>query len=138
MPRKVLPKPHELGRMYVNLTISNFADPSRSIDTEALIDTGALHLTLPAAWRPRLGELETLQRFTAELASGEQVPAEICGPVRLEIEGQRPIFTEVMFIDMIPSDGVYEPLLGHLPLQAIPVVIDLKTHTLVAVSADLK
>ena len=79
-----------------------------------------------------------MRTWPAELASGETVASAICGPVRVEIEGFGPLSAEVMFIEMLPSNGVYEPLLGHLPLQSIPVIIDLKTHTLVQVSADLK
>ena len=138
MPRKVLPRPHEMGRLFVNVTVGNAVDPVRSLDCEVLVDTGASHLVLPAAWRPRLGDLETLRTLPAETATGETILAEVCGPVRVEVEGFRPISTEVMFIDMQPIDGRYEPLLGYIPLEQIPVMVDMKKHRLMSVAADLR
>jgi len=138
MPRKVLPRPHETGRLIVNVTVTNATDRSKSLDCEALIDTGASHLVLPAAWRPRLGDLETLRKLPTEMATGETILTEVCGPVRLEVEGFGPISTDVMFIDMEPVDGRYEPLLGSIPLEQLPVTIDLKAHRLMSVAADLR
>jgi predicted aspartyl protease len=127
-----------MGRLFVNVTVGNAVDRAKSLDCEVLIDTGASHLVLPAAWRPRLGDLETLSTLPAEMATGETVLAEVCGPVRLEVEGFRPISTEVMFIEMQPIDGRYEPLLGYIPLEQIPVIVDLKSHRLMSVPADLR
>ena len=138
MFRKVLPRPHEMGRLFVNVTVANAADPSRTLDCEALVDTGASHLVLPTAWRPRLGDLEVLRTLPAETATGETVRADICGPIRLEVEDFGPIMTEVMFIDMLPIDGRYEPLLGYIPLEQIPVNVDMVSHRLVQVPADLR
>lgn len=49
-----------MGRMIVETTIENALDSSRSIRCDALVDTGAAYLTLPLAWRERLGELREL------------------------------------------------------------------------------
>lgn len=138
MPRKVLPRPQEMGRLVVNVTVTNATDRSRSLDCEALIDTGASHLILPAAWRPRLGDLETLRKLPAELATGETVLTDVCGPVRLEVEGFGPVSADVMFVDVQPIEGRYEPLLGYIPLEQLPPTIDLKGHRLMPVSADLR
>jgi len=127
-----------MGRMYVNLTVANATDLGKTLDCEALIDTGASHLELPAAWKPRLGSLEVFKITSAETATGELIDGEICGPVRLEVEGFRPISTEVMFIDMQPIDGRYEPLLGYIPLEQIPVIVDMVKHQLVEVNADAR
>lgn len=138
MFRKVLPRPHEMGRVFVNVTVANPMDPSRTLDCEALVDTGASQPVLPAAWRPRLGNLGALRTLPAETATGESVQADVCGPIRLEVEGFGPITTEVMFIEMQPIDGRYEPLLGYIPLEQIPVTVDMKAHRLVEVPADLR
>ncbi|MBA3314404.1 MAG: hypothetical protein H0T47_14095 [Planctomycetaceae bacterium] len=138
MFRKVLPRPPEMGRLLVNVTVSNATDPSMTLDCEALVDTGASHLVLPAAWKPRLGKLETVRILYPETATQETVRGEICGPIRLEVEGFGPIFTEVMFINMHPTDGRYEPMLGYTPLEQIPVTVDMARHRLVEVAADLR
>jgi len=59
--------------------------------------------------------------------------------VRIEVEGFRPVVGEVLFIDMEPrKGGEYDPLLGYLVLQAIPVAVDRLRLRLVKVAADLK
>ena len=45
---------------------------------------------------------------------------------------------EVMFIEMEPIDGQYEPLLGSTPLRQIPVTVDMAHDRLVLVKADLR
>ena len=55
------------------------------------------------------------ERVELETATQEVVEGAVCGPVRIQIEGFRPIFSEVVFIEMRPDDGEYEPLIGYLP-----------------------
>ena len=46
---------------------------------------------------------------------------------------------EVLFIDMSPEDGAYEPLIGYIPLEQAQAAVDLVGHRLVKVSrVDLK
>jgi predicted aspartyl protease len=101
-----------MGRITTPVTIRNAMDPSKSMECDALVDTGASHLTLPSAWRERLGDLELARTVELETATQEVVEGEICGPVRVELEGFPPISTEVLFVDMTPADGRYEPLVG--------------------------
>lgn len=94
---------------------------------------------LPSAWRERLGSPRVLRRVQAELATQENVEADICGPVLVRVEGFDWVGTEVMFLDMHPRDGGYEPLLGHLVLEHCGAAIDMQNHRLVSVRAiDLK
>jgi hypothetical protein len=67
------------------------------------------------------------------------VDGEICGPVKIQIEGFRPIFSEVLFIKMHPSDSTYEPLIGYLVLEASQAAVDLIGHRLAHIRyLDLK
>ena len=92
-----------------------------------------------SAWKERLGELETLQIADSEIATQTTVPGEICGPVRVQIEGFRPVFTEVLFVDMQPEDGVYEPLIGYIVLELSQAAVDMLGHRLIHVKhLDLK
>ena len=105
-----------MGRIISSVKIENLADLSGSIRCDALIDTGAAHLVLPSAWKDRLGKLEIIQQIDLETATQEIVQGEICGPVRIQLEGFRPIYNEVLFLDMKPVDGIYEPLVGYIIL----------------------
>ena len=102
-----------------------------------MVDAGAAYLTLPKAWQARLGQLTLLDTVAVETAT--HVSGDICGPVLLRLEHFRPILTEVLFIEMEPADGQYEPLIGSIPLEQAQAVVDLVGDRLVKVSrVDLK
>ncbi len=129
-----------MGRIVAQVKVSNVANPQDAIELSALVDTGAAHLTLPSAWKARLGKLEVISVTDAELANQTTVQCEICGPVRLQIEGFRQVFGEVLFMDMAPDEnGGFEPLLGYLPLEQSQAAVDMLGHRLVRVSkVDVK
>ena len=120
-----------MGRIVASVKIDNATDPSKSIRCDALVDTGAAFMVLPSAWRERLGELETMSKVKVETATQELVEAEVCGPVRITVEGFRPIYTEVLFLDMKPGDGAYEPLIGYIVLEQCQASVDMLGHRLI-------
>ncbi len=128
-----------MGRISSYITVTNPSDPEKSQTFAALVDTGASHLTLPSAWKSKFGKLISLGSIDVELANQGEINGEICGPIQVQIEGFRPVFTEVLFIDMEPVNNRYEPLIGYLVLEAIPAAVDMLGHRLVKVkSLDLK
>lgn len=128
-----------MGRIIVETTIQNGLDSDFSIRCDALVDTGAAYLTLPPAWRDRLGTLTTLDTVEVETANQTVIEGESCGPILLRMERFRPVLTEVLFIEMEPSDGQYEPLIGYIPLEQAQAAVDLVGHRLVKVRrVDLK
>ncbi|MCX7013586.1 MAG: hypothetical protein NTW86_13690 [Candidatus Sumerlaeota bacterium] len=128
-----------MGRIVTPVTIASLSDPPNTIRCDAFVDTGACYMTLPTAWRDRLGDLEEIEKVQVEIATQAQVEATICGPVRIQIEGFRPIYNEVLFVEMHPEDGVYEPLLGYLVLEQSQAAVDMLGHRLIHVkTVDLK
>ena len=128
-----------MGRIVASVRIDNLSDPSASVRCDALVDTGASYMVLPSAWKERLGGLEMIQTVDLETATQEIVQGEICGPVRIQIEGFRPIYNEVLFVDMAPEDGIYEPLLGYIILEHSGAAVDMLGHRLIHVKRmDLK
>src|SRR5258708_2616517 len=122
-----------MGRIVTSVTIESLFGSKKSMRCDALVDTGASHMTLPTAWRDRLGELETIDTVELETADQSTISGEICGPVKIEVEGFRPVFGEVLFIEMEPQDGLYEPLVGYLPLESCQAAVDMLGHRLVRV-----
>ena len=114
---------YTVRRILTSVTIENVADPSKSIRCDALVDTGASHLVLPKAWMERLN-LSLMQKLGVETATQQIVTGELCGPAKIQIEGFRAIYNEVLFVDMTPSDGFYEPLLGYLALEQSGAAVD--------------
>lgn len=53
-----------------------------------------------------------LAEVDLELADQAPVKGSVCGPVQIQLEGFRPIFSEGVFVDMKPENGTYEPLIG--------------------------
>jgi predicted aspartyl protease len=128
-----------MGRIVTSVTIKNASDATKSLRCDALVDTGASHMTLPSAWRERLGALEQIRTVELETATQDVIEGSICGPVRIEIEGFAPTFGEVLFVDMTPRDGMYEPLVGYISLEQSQAAVDMLGHRLVHVKRmDLK
>ena len=127
-----------VGRILTPVLVANPLDPTRSIRFDALVDTGSSLLVLPMAWKERLN-LATSERVEMETADQRVVTSEVAGPARIQIEGFRPVFSEVAFLDMEPQNGSYEPLLGYIVLEQSQAAVDILGHRLVKVKAlDLK
>ena len=128
-----------MGRIVASVRIENPLDPDARIRCDALVDTGASFLVLPSAWRNRLGKLDDIGKVQLETATQETVEGDVCGPVRIQIEGFRPIYNEVLFLDMKPENGEYEPLIGYVILEQSQAAVDMLGHRLVHVKRmDLK
>jgi predicted aspartyl protease len=128
-----------VGRIVASVAIENASDLSKGVRCDALVDTGASLMVLPIAWKDRLGKLGAVTKIEVETATQETVTAEVCGPVRIQIEGFRPIFNEVAFVDMKPADGEYEPLIGYIVLEQSLAAVDMLGYRLVPIKhMDLK
>jgi len=128
-----------VGRIVASVTIENAADLSKALRCDALVDTGASHMVLPTRWKDRLGPLESTRTIQLETARQEILTAEVCGPVRIQIEGFPAIHSEVSFVEMKPEDGEYEPLIGYIVLEQSQAGVDVLGHRLVPIKhMDLK
>ncbi len=128
-----------MGRIVTSVEIKNINNPEYRISCDALVDTGASYMVLPSAWKNKLGDIEVVDQIELELANQTPQMGEICGPVKLQIEGFRPIYTEVLFIDMKPENGIYEPLVGYIVLEQCQAGVDMLGRRLVHIKRmDLK
>ncbi len=128
-----------MGRIVAQVTITNPTSVEKKILCDALVDTGASLMVLPLAWKERLGDLQEVRRVAIETANQERFEGAVHGPVHIQIEGFPPIFSEVVFLDMRPRDGEYEPLIGYIPLEQSQAAVDMLGHRLIHVKAlDLK
>ncbi len=128
-----------MGRIITRVSLESLLDPEKSLTCDALVDTGAAHMTLPSAWQAKLGEFPVVREVEAETATQESVKARVCGPVKIQVEGFEAVAGEVLFLDMHPKDGRYEPLVGYIPLEQSQAAVDMLGHRLVHVkTVDLK
>lgn len=128
-----------MGRIITSVKIENLSDRGKALRCDALVDTGASYMILPSVWRDRLGDLEEIETVELDTATQDTAQGVICGPVRIQIEGFRPIYNEVCFIDMQLKDGAYEPLVGYIVLEQSRAAVDMLGHRLIQVKRmDLK
>ncbi len=129
-----------MGRIVTSVTTASFENLEKEVTISALVDTGAMYLTLPLQWKERFGDFGDLREQTCVLADGSRVKGIIAGPVRMKIEGFQNIYTDIAFVDMKPdASGHFEPLLGCIPLEQSLVAVDMLGHRLLkADSFDLK
>jgi hypothetical protein len=104
----------EANRRSVN--IENVRDVGKSLRCDALVDTDVSLMVLPAACKHRLGKLESSGIIVLQTGNRGKMKAEACGPVRIQIEGFRPIHTEVVFVDVNSDVGEFKPLIGNIVL----------------------
>ena len=122
-----------MGRIVATVDIENFSEAGSSMKLDALVDTGASYLTLPSTWKNRFGTFASEETVELQTATQETVKGIVCGPVKITIEGFRSIYNEVLFIDMNPENGEYEPLLGYIALEQCGAAVDMLGHRLVPV-----
>jgi len=123
-----------MGRIVVQVELSNPLESDNAIIFSAFVDTGAGALVLPSSWKGRFGKFANEEKVEFLMANNEVVSGVACGPVGIRIEGFRKIFNEVMFMDMQPGDdGEYQPLLGYVILEQAQAAVDMLGHRLVPV-----
>jgi hypothetical protein len=128
-----------MSRIIAQVTVANALHPEHTIRFDAMVDTGAALLVLPKAWKDRLGQFVATRIRKFEVADQREVDGEVCGPLMIQIEGFEPIFSEAVFLEMQPVNGVYEPLVGYIALEQSLAAVDMVGHRLVPVKhMDLK
>ncbi len=104
-----------MGRIVVQVKITNLFDEDKSIKCGMFVDTGAGALILPMTWKERLGNFKRSETVELQLANQDIVKGEACWPVEIKIEGFRPVSNEVVFVDMgSDEEKENEPLLGYV------------------------
>ena len=122
-----------MGRIVTAVKIENALDPSRKIEVDAVVDVDAYIMTLPDAWRDKLGELPVSRQITVG-GPGERTSAgEICGPVYVQIAGFRRIASEVLFTEMKRLAGEYQPAIGHITLEQSQAAVDNANQRLIQI-----
>ena len=109
-----------MGLIQTKIRLSNPAEPElASFETEALVDTGALHLCVPEHIAIQL-ELLELEKREVTLADGRKKLCSYSGPVQVECLG-RSCYTGALVL----GDGV---LLGVIPMEDMDIVVNPATR----------
>ena len=122
-----------MGRTMTKIKLSNYGDfwtslqggvpreQIRSVEIDALVDTGAGELAIPADVAERLGLL-TIDRRIVRYADGRTESIPYAGGLLIEILGRKMIGCAYV----LPAGTT--PLLGQIPLEALDLVVTPRTQ----------
>ena len=129
-------EPKDMGRVTEEILVENMSDlclvqaghltveqVRRIVIPDALADTGATLLSLPASVVRQLGLPEISRKRV--VASSGLTDARLCGPVRLTIQGRFCTMDVLEVPDGVPA------LIGQLPLEHLDFVVDLRNRKLI-------
>ena len=112
-----------MGLVKQIITLRNPRKPEmKPLETEALVDSGALHLCIPAQLAEQL-ELDQLHTRKVCLADGSSVEVPYQGPVVVQALGRE------CFVGVIVMGN--EVLLGSVPMEDMDLWISPSQHKLV-------
>jgi len=124
-----------MGLIYADITLQNSVDTGmsrrgalpdeqvRQMNVNALIDTGAVTLTINDEIAKQLG-LEVKDQVDVELADGTRGKSDLVGPVDIRFQNRI-----TSCLALVLSDAS-EVLLGAIPMEGMDVVIDPKLQQL--------
>ena len=104
-----------MGRIVATAEVQNIKGTLAPRKIDFLVDTGASHVVLPAAWKEDFGEFEVEEPIEAELATQAVATGVICGPARIQIEGFRVVHGDVIFMEMEPTQEGSSPCSATFP-----------------------
>jgi predicted aspartyl protease len=124
-----------MGELTVGIKVQNWLDveklalgertePPRCVETEALVDTGAVKLCLQSSVIQRLG-LRPISRVISRTMANVDVQRRIFSPVDLEIQGRSGQFQVIEVPDELPN------VIGQIPLEDMDWVVDLRNGKLI-------
>ena len=122
-----------MGRIIAQTTVTNRLDDGKSIQCGMPVDMDAGPLILPGAWKERLGRFLHTEPVELVLVNHNVVRGEVCAPVEIKIEGFRPVWNEVVFLEADNGAEEVEPLLGYVILEQAQAAVDMLGHRLVPV-----
>jgi clan AA aspartic protease len=112
-----------MGLVYANIQLSNDVRPDlSSIMVNALVDSGAINLCLPAEVVSQLG-LKARTRRVVQMADESTLEVDVVSPVTIVFENRETTTTALVLGD--------EVLLGAIPMQDMDVLIDPRNERLI-------
>lgn len=105
------------------IKVWNIFDPQKYLETEALVDTGATLLALPANLIKNLS-LRKMRAVPVRYANNQIESRDLYAAVTLEILGRSATF------DVLELPEGSQSLIGQIPLEALDLVVNPKSGKL--------
>ena len=125
-----------MGRVTTPIKVENWLDAEllalgtrkekpRMVETEALVDTGAVKFYLRSSVIQQLG-LRLIGEIKSRTMSARSEVRKVFSPVSLEIQGRTGRFDVVEVPDSLPN------IIGQIPLEDLDWVVDCRNQKLIA------
>ena len=106
------------------LAVGARKEQPRAVETEALVDTGAVKLYLQASIIRKLG-LRPIGEIRSRTMSARSEIRKVFAPVSLQIQGRTGRFDVVEVSDALPN------IVGQIPLEDLDWVVDCRNQKLI-------
>ena len=124
-----------MGEVNVAIKVQNWLDiekialgeriePPRTVETQALVDAGAVRFYLQSALISQLG-LRPIREITSRTMANISVRRRVFSNVDLEIQGRSASFEVVEVPDELPN------VVGQTPLEILDWVVDTRSRKLI-------
>ncbi len=124
-----------MGQVTTKINLRNWEDVAliaagkrkqspRALETEALVDTGAVKLYLKSSVIKTLG-LRPISSVVSRTMSNRSERRKVYSPVDLEIQGRSGRFDVVELPEQLPN------IIGQIPLEDLDWVVDLRRRKLI-------
>ena len=110
-----------MGKVIEKVKITNLLDTTKSVEVEAIVDTGVTMLVLPKDIVKKLG-LGKIEEVKVRYADNHEGTKEIYGGVILELKGRKGIF------DVLAESEKSQPLIGQIVLERLDLVVEPSTR----------
>ena len=113
-----------MGKVIEKVKLTNFTDPRKSVELDALIDTGATMVVLPQDVVDELC-LRKMRETTARYGNGKTETQSVYGVATVEIRGRAGDF------DVLAEKKGTQPLIGQIVLEQLDLLVDPKNGSVV-------
>ena len=113
-----------MGKVIERVRLTSLFNPEKSVEIEAVIDTGATMVVLPKNLVRELS-LEKIEDVKVKYADGRVEKKEVYGVVRLELKGR------VGNFDVLAENDEAQPLIGQIVLERLDLIIEPSTRRLI-------
>ena len=113
-----------MGKVVEKVKLTSLFKPEKSVEVKAVIDTGATMLVLPQDVIKELGLRKIGERRVRYANNQIQIKSVYRGVI-LELKGRDGIF------DVLGEVGGSEPLVGQIVLEALDLIVDPITKTVI-------
>ena len=113
-----------MGKVVEKVKLTSLFEPEKSVEVDAIIDTGATMVVLPRDIVEKLG-LRKMREVKVRYANNKVETKPIYGVVNIELKGRS------ANLDVLVEEKGSQPLIGQVLLELLDLIVEPKTRKLI-------